>query len=82
MAYTTFAEPTNKVAATAGKDYLIYVNTGTTEANPTWTLVGGQRSGTFPARLMKSTHRIRQAVGGNPPFRDFVVGLSTLKACI
>ena len=45
MAYTTFAEPTNKVAATAGKDYLIYVNTGTTEANPTWTLVGGQRSG-------------------------------------
>ena len=45
MAYTTFAEPTNKVAATAGKDYLIYVNTGTTEANTTWTLVGGPRSG-------------------------------------
>lgn len=31
--------------ATAGKDYLIYLNTGTTEATPTWTLLGGQRSG-------------------------------------
>lgn len=31
--------------ATAGKDYLIYLNTGATEANPTWTLLGGQRSG-------------------------------------
>lgn len=45
MAFTTFAEPTSKVKATAGKDYLIYVNTGATEAKPTWTLVGGQRSG-------------------------------------
>lgn len=32
-------------AATVGKDYLIYLNTGTTEAAPTWTLLGGQRSG-------------------------------------
>lgn len=31
--------------ATAGKDYFIYLNTGTTEAAPTWTLLGGQRSG-------------------------------------
>lgn len=31
--------------STAGKDYLIYINTGTTEAAPTWTLLGGQRSG-------------------------------------
>lgn len=31
--------------ATAGKDYLIYLNTGATEAAPTWTLLGGQRSG-------------------------------------
>ena len=31
--------------ATADKDYLIYLNTGTTEAAPTWTLLGGQRSG-------------------------------------
>ena len=31
--------------STAGKDYLIYLNTGTTEAAPTWTLLGGQRSG-------------------------------------
>lgn len=31
--------------ATAGKDYLIYLNTGTTEAAQTWTLLGGQRSG-------------------------------------
>lgn len=45
MAYTTFAETTSKVKATAGKDYLIYVNTGATESSPKWTLVGGQRSG-------------------------------------
>ncbi len=45
MAYTTFAEPSSRVKATAGKDYLLYVNTGETEAEPVWTLVGGQRSG-------------------------------------
>ncbi len=45
MAYTTFAEPTSKINATAGKDYLIYVNTGASESEPTWTLIGGQRSG-------------------------------------
>lgn len=45
MAYTF---PTRSDAAsksTAGKDYLIYLNTGATEAEPTWTLLGGQRSG-------------------------------------
>lgn len=46
MAETTFAEPKNKMTtATGGKDYLIYVNTGKSEDEPTWTLVGGQRSG-------------------------------------
>nr|DAO52387.1 MAG TPA: major tail protein [Caudoviricetes sp.] len=42
----TFQTRTNATStATAGKDYLIYLNTGTTEAAPTWTLLGGQRSG-------------------------------------
>ena len=42
----TFPTRTNATStATAGKDYLIYLNTGTTEAVPTWTLLGGQRSG-------------------------------------
>jgi TP901-1 family phage major tail protein len=42
----TFPTRTNATStATAGKDYLIYLNTGTTEAAPTWTLLGGQRSG-------------------------------------
>lgn len=42
----TFPTRTNASStATAGKDYLIYLNTGTTEAAPTWTLLGGQRSG-------------------------------------
>ena len=45
MAYTVFAEPASTSKATAGKDYLLYVNTGTTETSPAWTLVGGQRSG-------------------------------------
>lgn len=34
MAYTVFAEPISTSKATAGKDYLLYVNTGTTEAAP------------------------------------------------
>lgn len=41
--FPTRAEGTSN--ATAGKDYLIYLNTGTSEAAPTWTLLGGQRSG-------------------------------------
>lgn len=42
----TFPTRTNATStATAGKDYLIYLNTGTTEAAPIWTLLGGQRSG-------------------------------------
>ncbi|MBR4401027.1 MAG: phage major tail protein, TP901-1 family [Synergistes sp.] len=32
--------------AQVGKDFLVYINTGTA-AEPTWTLVGGQRSGTL-----------------------------------
>lgn len=41
--FPTRAEGTSN--ATAGKDYLIYLNTGTSEAVPTWILLGGQRSG-------------------------------------
>lgn len=41
--FPTRAEGTSN--ATTGKDYLIYLNTGTSEAAPTWTLLGGQRSG-------------------------------------
>lgn len=46
MSEYTFPTRTNATStATAGKDYLIYLNTGTTEAALTWTLLGGQRSG-------------------------------------
>lgn len=46
MSEYTFPTRTDTTStATAGKDYLIYLNTGTTEAAPTWTLLGGQRSG-------------------------------------
>lgn len=46
MASFTFPTRTNaSTTASAGKDYLIYLNTGSTEASPTWTLLGGQRSG-------------------------------------
>lgn len=46
MAEVTFPTRTDaSTTATAGKDYLIYLNTGETEAMPTWTLLGGQRSG-------------------------------------
>lgn len=36
--------PSSTSSATVGKDFLIYVNTGKTEAAPTWTVVGGQRN--------------------------------------
>lgn len=45
MAEYTFAEPAEASAATAGKDYLIYLNTGGDAESPVWTLLGGQRSG-------------------------------------
>lgn len=46
MSEYTFPTRTDATStATAGKDYLIYLNTGTTEAAPTWTLLGGQRNG-------------------------------------
>lgn len=46
MSEYTFPTRTDATStATAGKDYLIYLNTGTTEAAPTSTLLGGQRSG-------------------------------------
>jgi TP901-1 family phage major tail protein len=41
----TYAEPKTVSNAALGKDFLIYFNTGATEASPTWTLLGGQRSG-------------------------------------
>jgi len=46
MSEYTFPTRTDATStATVGKDYLIYLDTGTTEAAPTWTLLGGQRSG-------------------------------------
>lgn len=46
MASITFPKKKNaSTTATAGKDYLIYLNTGETEDEPSWTLLGGQRSG-------------------------------------
>lgn len=57
---TTFPTRTDGTSnATAGKDYLIYLNTGTSEASPTWTLLGGQRSGdlTREADEIDATHK-------------------------
>ena len=45
MSTVNFPTQNTEKAQTAGKDYLIYLNTGTSEAAPTWTLLGGQRSG-------------------------------------
>lgn len=43
MAITKLPENPTKSAATMGKEYLLYINTGTVEV-PKWTVVGGQRS--------------------------------------
>lgn len=47
MSSYTFPEKSASTTATAGKDYLVYVATAGTESNYTWTLVGGQRSGSL-----------------------------------
>lgn len=46
MAQITFPKKTSATStATAGKDYLIYLNNGESDENPNWLLLGGQRSG-------------------------------------
>jgi TP901-1 family phage major tail protein len=60
MASVTFPTRTDATTtATAGKDYLVYVNTGETEASPTWTLVGGQRDYTLnrTAEQIDASHK-------------------------
>ncbi|WP_443682267.1 phage tail tube protein, partial [Phascolarctobacterium succinatutens] len=67
--------------ATAGKDYLIYLNTGTTEAAPTWTLLGGQRSGDLN-READEIDASRKTSGGwkstLPGLRSWSIDLETV----
>ncbi len=64
MAYTVFGRAYSPVKATAGKDYLLYVNTGATETSPTWTLVGGQRSGDLSRKADEIDASDKTASGG------------------
>lgn len=52
MAITLPTNP-NAASATVGKDFLLYINTGTAQT-PTWTLIGGQRG----ASLSRSADEI------------------------
>lgn len=80
MSEYTFPTRTDATStATAGKDYLIYLNTGTTEAAPTWTLLGGQRSGDLNREADEIVLPIRLPVVGNLPCQVCAAGLSTLK---
>ena len=56
--------PTNPspAQATVGKDYLLYINTGTV-ATPVWTLIGGQRSGNLN-RKAESIDASNKTTGG------------------
>ena len=64
MSEITFPTRTNiSSTATAGKDYLIYLNTGATEDTPTWTLLGGQRSGDL-SRKADSIEASHKTSGG------------------
>ena len=82
MSEVTFATPTNaSTNATAGKDYLIYLNTGATEANPTWTLLGGQRSGDLSRQADEiGTPATRLAAAGKQLSLACVPGPLTSKA--
>lgn len=67
----SFAKRTVSKKATPGKDFLIYINTGESEANPTWTLIGGQRSGTLN-RSAESRDASHKTSGG---WKSTVAGL-------
>ena len=74
MATTTFPKKTNaSTTATAGKDYLIYLNTGESEASPTWTLLGGQRSGD----LERSAEEIDASCKTSGGWKSVIPGLKS-----
>lgn len=56
--------------STVGKDYLLYVNTGT-PAVPVWTLIGGQRAGTL-SRKAESIDASNKTTGG---WKSILIGL-------
>lgn len=56
--------------ATVGKDYLLYVNTGTPTV-PVWTLIGGQRAGTL-SRKADSIDASNKTTGG---WKSTLIGL-------
>lgn len=81
MAEITFPTRTDAGStATAGKDYLIYLNTGTTEADPVWTLLGGQRSGDLNRQADEIDASHKPAVVGNLLCLVCATGALTLKA--
>lgn len=74
MAEITFPTRTNAVdTATAGKDYLLYVNTGATEAAPTWTIIGGQRG----ADLGRSSEEIDASHKTSGGYKKTIPGLKS-----
>lgn len=82
MSEYTFPTRTDATStATAGKDYLIYLNTGTTEAAPTWTLLGGQRSGDLnrEADEIDASHRTSDGWKSTlPGLRSWSIDLETV----
>lgn len=58
----TLPENPSQSSATVGKDYLLYVNTGSAEL-PTWTLIGGQR-GSNLGRTADSIDTSHKTSGG------------------
>ena len=82
MASVTFTERKDGAStSTAGKDYLIYINTAATEANPTWTLLGGQRSGdlTRQADEIDASHKTSGGWKSTlPGLRSWSIDLETV----
>lgn len=82
MSSVTFTERTEGAStSTAGKDYLIYINTAATEAAPTWTLLGGQRSGdlTRQADEIDASHKTSGGWKSTlPGLRSWSIDLETV----
>nr|DAE53973.1 MAG TPA: major tail protein [Bacteriophage sp.] len=77
-----FSGPTPAANTTAlGKDFLLYVNTGTSEATPTWTVIGGLRSNDLNLSA-DSVDASNKTTGGwkttLPGLRNFSIDLDTV----
>ena len=77
---TTFPKRTTGAStAEQGLKYLLYVNTGTDEKSPTWTVIGGLRSNDLSRQAEEIDASHKTAAAGRLLFLDCAAGAWSLK---